>query len=869
MSKRILTFVMLAGLLLTMSADGEDGAVTYSYDEAGRLVSADYGARGVITYVYDAAGNLLQRTVTLPAPEPPDALFSFTPGGPQLRQPVVFTDQSTGYPTSWSWDFGDGSSSDEPSPTHVFMAPGTYSVTLGVTNPSGSDQDTQSVTVGSQVPARAGDLVVIPASAHTAGLGGTFFVTDLRVLNTGSSAVDASLLFYPTGGGERRQHTRRIAAGHTLAIDDVVEHEFGLSSAVGAILISPWDGEVKATSRTFNTAADGTYGQFIAGVPAGDAIGEGAKVHILQVAKSEHFRANVGFVEVDGSAATVRVAMYSDSGAQLGSRSMELGSFEFFQINDVFSWLGVGPQASVRVTVGIVSGSGRVLAYASVIDNDSSDQVYVPGQQQPQTGEPLLISAGASASGSHGSEWRTDIRIANLAASARTVELAYLPRGEDNSVADSRTYTLAAGHILSLDDVIAGEFQTTGNGAFRIDTVPSDEGGLIATSRTYSLSADGTYGQFIPAMALSEAIGADDGPASALQIDRSAAMRTNFGWLNATASSGTLNLSLVSGSGATLASEDYPLLPFSPTQVNDVFSVFEVPWQSNARIDLEVTGNAKVLGYGSVIDNTSNDPFYVIVERWDRGGVRLPDLAPTTPAGWSGAIVVSTTAGTSTDEPPIGGQPAYVDLAVTNQGNAAASAFQVVLGLDGALSRRWDVPGLEPGETWTATDHVLNLVGGSHTLRLGIDGNASVEESDESNNAFERTLTWQEQALPDLAPVLFTDYQSPIVVSNSPGARTTDSTLSAGVTYFSWFAGNTGSAAAVETFLTSLEINGVRRYTCAFSDGLQPGFGSGCVDAVLNVPRGTVVVSTEVDFEDTIEESDESNNHWFVTLVFQ
>ncbi|MBI3990370.1 MAG: RHS repeat protein [candidate division NC10 bacterium] len=36
------------------------GTVTYTYDEAGRLIRADYGDGRAITYTYDAAGNLLQ-----------------------------------------------------------------------------------------------------------------------------------------------------------------------------------------------------------------------------------------------------------------------------------------------------------------------------------------------------------------------------------------------------------------------------------------------------------------------------------------------------------------------------------------------------------------------------------------------------------------------------------------------------------------------------------------------------------------------------------------------------------------------------------------------------------------------------------------
>jgi PGF-CTERM protein len=56
---------------------------------------------------------------------------------------VVFTDASKGRPTSWSWDFGDGSSSSIQSPVHTYTQAGTYSVTLTVRNAYGSDSETK------------------------------------------------------------------------------------------------------------------------------------------------------------------------------------------------------------------------------------------------------------------------------------------------------------------------------------------------------------------------------------------------------------------------------------------------------------------------------------------------------------------------------------------------------------------------------------------------------------------------------------------------------------------------------------------------------------------------------------------------------
>ena len=53
---------------------------------------------------------------------------------------VQFTDTSTGIPTTWLWDFGDGSSSDEQHPIHTFTTAGTYTVNLTVTNNEGSSR---------------------------------------------------------------------------------------------------------------------------------------------------------------------------------------------------------------------------------------------------------------------------------------------------------------------------------------------------------------------------------------------------------------------------------------------------------------------------------------------------------------------------------------------------------------------------------------------------------------------------------------------------------------------------------------------------------------------------------------------------------
>ena len=58
------------------------------------------------------------------------ASFTASTNAPIPREIVTFTDTSTGSPTAWAWDFGDGETSSEQHPEHAYAAPGVYPVTL-------------------------------------------------------------------------------------------------------------------------------------------------------------------------------------------------------------------------------------------------------------------------------------------------------------------------------------------------------------------------------------------------------------------------------------------------------------------------------------------------------------------------------------------------------------------------------------------------------------------------------------------------------------------------------------------------------------------------------------------------------------------
>ncbi|WP_141241777.1 PKD domain-containing protein, partial [Methanosarcina spelaei] len=56
---------------------------------------------------------------------------------------VTFTDKSTGTPTKWQWNFGDGSKSFVQNPTHKYSKSGVYTVSLTVKNAKGSNTVTK------------------------------------------------------------------------------------------------------------------------------------------------------------------------------------------------------------------------------------------------------------------------------------------------------------------------------------------------------------------------------------------------------------------------------------------------------------------------------------------------------------------------------------------------------------------------------------------------------------------------------------------------------------------------------------------------------------------------------------------------------
>ncbi|MCX5859352.1 MAG: PKD domain-containing protein [Proteobacteria bacterium] len=97
----------------------------------------------------------------------PTASFAVLPTSPVVGSPAQFTDTSTGSPTSWAWNFGDGVTSAAQNPSHTYATPNPYMVSLTVRNDLGSDTVTRDITIQEQASGAAS--CVVEADCSLAG----------------------------------------------------------------------------------------------------------------------------------------------------------------------------------------------------------------------------------------------------------------------------------------------------------------------------------------------------------------------------------------------------------------------------------------------------------------------------------------------------------------------------------------------------------------------------------------------------------------------------------------------------------------------------------------------------------------------------
>ena len=147
MAAKLEKISLLTILLLVLISTSTWASTTYQYDDLHRLTRVERADGSVTVYQYDDFGNRTSKVTA--AGDTVTALFDATPSTGPAPLPVTFTDQSIGNITSWEWDFDGDDIVDSmlPSPSYTYTSPGTYTASLTVTGPAGSDTSTKIIQV--------------------------------------------------------------------------------------------------------------------------------------------------------------------------------------------------------------------------------------------------------------------------------------------------------------------------------------------------------------------------------------------------------------------------------------------------------------------------------------------------------------------------------------------------------------------------------------------------------------------------------------------------------------------------------------------------------------------------------------------------
>ncbi|HYS52403.1 MAG TPA: carboxypeptidase regulatory-like domain-containing protein [Thermoanaerobaculia bacterium] len=480
------------------------------------------------------------------------------------------------------------------------------------------------------------NALIIPVVTHVNGATGPF-LSDVRLTNMHGIAVNYELTFTPTGtNGTQAGKKTTIAANstQTIALNDIARDFFGLGASgnasdfgFGALEIRPVNVATLltfASSRTYASAAQGTFGQFIAAIPFSrfatrllSSAGTTPVLSLQQVAESAKFRTNLGIVEGAGQPVNGRLRIFNDLGVLLKEIPYNLQPAEHRQMNRFISANGVANLEDGRIEITVDSDTGAISAYASVLDNITSDPLAVMPVQVSGVSASSYTLPGIADLPTGANNFHSDIRIYNGGNISVPVTLTFYPQSNPGAKVAIPAFTIGSAQVAAIDNVLPALFGATppGGRAGSIVVTTVESASLVVTGRTYSIdSAGGTFGQFIPGVTPAEGIAVGSPPLQLLQLEQSQSFRTNLGMAELSGNPAHVRINVIRPESKVAGIVEWDLRPNEFVQLGRIIeSVYGSGSNTyNARISVEVTGGTgRVAAYGSVIDNATQDPTYV------------------------------------------------------------------------------------------------------------------------------------------------------------------------------------------------------------------------------------------------------------------
>jgi uncharacterized repeat protein (TIGR01451 family) len=496
------------------------------------------------------------------------------------------------------------------------MTNGTHIATLTVTTSAGERRIPVTVHAVSSVrtvaaTAPTAESLVIPVVGHLRGAN-SHWQSDVRIANLESNAVHRYALTLISGTA--RETVILAGPRTTVALDDIAKNWFGVGAlnddGSGMLQIQPLDGAPRplVTSRTYSVTDNGTLGQSVPALASDAFIGnDGAILTLQQLAQSAGFRTNLGLVEGFGAPASVLVTIFDANGTNLHEQTVALQPFQQLQLNGFLGGHGIQSD-NARIEVRVTSGSGRVAAYASVVDNTTNDPLLVSAVRLGTPRANRYVFAGAADLMSAAASWRTDLRLFNSTAASQIATLTFQPFGGSATVEET---TVQPGQVLAFDSVLRSLFgvHDTG-GTVHVTTI--NESNLVLTGRTYDQREHGTYGQFIEAFLPSDTASLANGRKLQLvHVEDSPRYRSNLGIAETSGQAVNVQVEVLASDGNPRTTFNRTLAPFALLQFRAIRDL-GLGDLYNARITVRVTGGeGSVVAYASVVDNRTQDPTYV------------------------------------------------------------------------------------------------------------------------------------------------------------------------------------------------------------------------------------------------------------------
>lgn len=486
------------------------------------------------------------------------------------------------------------------------------------------------------------NALVIPVVTHVNGGAGPF-LSDVRLTNAGNLPIDYQITFSPTQSDatvSSKITTITVEGAQSIALNDIVKNFFGLGATpnpgdtgFGSLEIRPLNTSSKftyAASRTYASTATGTFGQFVSAVPflefatrrvpsipipgtppppAGPAT-----LSLQQVAQSPKFRTNLGIVEGAGEPASGRIRIFDVAGSLLKEVPYSLLPGEHRQINGFISNPQFGNIPNLedgRIEITVDSPTGAVTAYASVLDNKTTDPLAVMPVDVSKISATRYVIPGMAELGNRADNFHSDLRIFNGGDSDTPITMTYYPMGNGTPVT-APPRTIRKGEVLVMDNLLPAFFGVNDGGGSVVITTPQNSS-LVATGRTYTIVDNGgTFGQFIPGVTPAEGTALGEAPLQVMQLEESARFRSNVGFTELTGNPVTLRIKLHLPDSKQTPMTEFTLAPNEFRQLRPILGLNPGEQTYNARIEVEVIGGSgRVTAYGSVIDNESKDPTYV------------------------------------------------------------------------------------------------------------------------------------------------------------------------------------------------------------------------------------------------------------------